>query len=93
MEMIYKHGVDVGAFNLFSLDLPYGAKILHIGNQREQPFFWVQQEVDSPVDTSAPRHFLCIATGRPMPEPVPDYHYLGTIHFFESREIYHYFEV
>lgn len=92
MQKICKHDVPLGPFQGFSLELPEGAQILHVGNQREQSYFWVQQEVDSP-GPKVIREFLCIATGRPLPDLVSGLNYLGTVHFLDSREIYLYFEV
>lgn len=83
---IFKYPVQFGPF---SLDLPYGAKVLSVGVQENQPFLWAQvQEAGNPPET---RLFRVYGTGHLMRED--EIAFIGTFQLDGGALIFHLFEV
>jgi hypothetical protein len=91
---VYKYQVPIA--DMFSLDLPKGAKILsfHFA-QHEQPNIWAL--VDETQEATERRDFFLAGTGHPVPNaPDLDLTFIGTAlmaggalvwHLFEARHV------
>jgi hypothetical protein len=63
MKTVYKYPIPITS-EKFSLQLPFGFKVLRIGFQNEKLFMWVEVNKDNhPVET----RFLIFGTGQDIP--------------------------
>lgn len=62
MKKVFKYPFPIGAFNL---EMPNGAKILHVGIQGHTPCLWAEV---SPDDQHELRRFIVHGTGHPIME-------------------------
>ena len=87
MKTIWKYELVSGA----AIEMPAGARILHVGEQRGTLFAWAI------VDTAAPtvgRTIVVRGTGRGLADKIADLPYLGTVenprglvwHLFDGGE-------
>ena len=58
MKSIWKMGIKL--MPGFTQNLPKGAKIIHVGVQKNLPFFWVEVDIEAEKETVA---FFLKATG------------------------------
>lgn len=63
MKRVYKYPVPISS-SRFSLLLPLGAEILHMGWQNEQLFLWARVDPDAVKEN---REFIGIGTGQDLP--------------------------
>lgn len=83
MKVIYKYSVTQS----FTLQLPKGAKVLHVECQGSDPMMWVEQETMHQKET---RHFTVFGTGHKIPEGI-NFSYIGT--FLMLPFVWHLYEV
>ena len=83
----YQIGTKVIMDNTIKVDMPKGAKIIHIQTQREIPCVWAL--VDPAVESET-RYFFIVATGGDVPG---DGQYIGTVFQQGGLYIWHIFEV
>lgn len=62
MKKVFKYPFNIGAFNL---EMPYGAKILHVTDQNGTPCLWAEVSPDGQHEL---RRFVIQGTGHPIPE-------------------------
>lgn len=84
--MIYKYVIDEPEDRVV-FSMPKGAKILHVGNQREQICIWAKVDITCGMHDRA---FYIVGTGHAMPVEAGEY--IGTVHLFDSDFIWHIFE-
>lgn len=68
------------------IDMPRGARLLHVGIQGASAFVWALVEVGAPAVT---RRFVLCGTGHDMPHP--DAPHVGT--FFMGPLVWHLFDL
>lgn len=83
MKKIFKYPLQVN--DSFTLQLPAGSRILHLGVQDGHPALWAEVHQDNPAEV---RQFHCVGTGHILPED--DRVHLGTI--IVSGWVWHYYE-
>ena len=71
----------------FSLLLPKGAKLLHVGQQLNAPVLWALVDTDA---DSEHRHFRLTGTGHEVEGDNLDY--IGTTDIMDGRIVLHLFE-
>lgn len=89
MQSVYKYPIALDDY--FSLDLPKGAKILTVQEQRGIPQLWAfiklgEEEVEK-------RNFLLAGTGHPIKESPERLNYVGTFQTFGGGFVGHVFEI
>jgi len=84
-KAIFKYTLDADRSS--DLLMPVGAKILHVHGQNDEMCVWAIVDPDAPMET---RKFSIYGTGHPMNDE-PEV-YIGSLHIFEEREVYHVFE-
>lgn len=70
------------------IQMPMGAKVLHLGAQNNDACLWAEVEPEQPAQE---RRFIPVGTGHPMP-PV-DLTYVGTTLLFENTLVLHWYEI
>ncbi|MCK4500422.1 hypothetical protein KAU11_07985 [Candidatus Babeliales bacterium] len=88
MKTVWKYTVPM--LDVFSLDLPQGAKILTIQEQHGNPQIWVL--VNYPVDLLETRKFRLVGTGQTI-EVDNGLEYIGTFQSIGGDFIGHLFEM
>jgi hypothetical protein len=82
-KVVYKYGP------LFVCEqqilLPIDKKILHVGEEQDQIYFWAEVDLFNPTET---RTFTIIGTGWAVP---PDHDYRGTV-VLQSGFVWHLYE-
>lgn len=79
--------------DVFELELPAGAKLLHFDNQGGKPTLWAQVVAEMPM---VRRKFRFAGTGHPLvPDDAPlhDLVHIGTAQFGEGLLVFHLFEI
>lgn len=71
------------------LEMPKGAKILHVGEQASKIYLWTLVDPDATLET---RMFRVAGTGHPLHSINPD-KYVGTVVGHLSRFVWHVFEI
>lgn len=66
MKTIYKFKIIIA--DTFSLEMPFGAKILKVDIQNEEPVLWALVNTD--YETHETVYFRLIGTGHPMPKDI-----------------------
>lgn len=66
MKTIHKYHIDRDI-----VQLPVGAKIIHVGVQRDELFAWA---IVDPAEKTMEDAIVCVGTGHPMPDYHPSYH-------------------
>lgn len=87
MQVIYKYEVIIK--DIFTLDIPLGARVLSLQVQRGKPYMWIQ--VNSDVLVVETRVFWVLGTGHPFPDEVSLY-FLGTFQIHSGNSVFHVFE-
>lgn len=87
-KRIFKYTIPVEG--IFPLELPQGAKILTVQEQRGKPQIWVLVDPDSSAEI---REFRMVGTGHPIDEDKETLEYIGTFKLFGGNFIGHLFEI
>jgi hypothetical protein len=74
MKTVAKFPLEVS--HLMEIEMPRGARLLHVGVARARPCLWAL--VDDPGPTVV-RRFRLTATGEPIPDLLPDWVFVGTV--------------
>lgn len=93
-KVIYKYPIPFE--DIFSLDLPEGARILSFGTQYETLQIWVLIDRYTLDPETKKRQFALIGTGRRLPDLVsPETHfdYIGTTTMAQGDLVWHLFEI
>ncbi|QDP50485.1 MAG: hypothetical protein Unbinned6284contig1001_41 [Prokaryotic dsDNA virus sp.] len=83
MSVIYKYVLTPEC----SIDMPKGAKILHLGNQNEQICLWVNANQANEPER---RHFTIVGTGITFDDE--SLNYIGTVQLHGREFVFHAFE-
>jgi len=86
---IWKYDIPVPVVSEFTLLLPTGAKILHIGVQYDAPRMWALVD---PVEELIDYHFIVVGTGSSIPWG-PLLSYEGTFQMYGGGLVCHVFGV
>jgi len=88
MKKIYKYEIKPDELRV---EMPQGAKIVHVDNQREHLCLWAEIDPDAPVEV---RQFAVFPTGGHIPEyPDVTVKHLGTVNVKDGFFIFHVYEV
>ena len=71
MRTVFKYPLSTN--REFTIELPLGARLLHIGLQENMPTLWAEVDKNSSLER---RTFFCIGTGYDIPDNAS---YVGTI--------------
>lgn len=82
---VYKYAIP--SMDVFTIDLPMGAKLLSVQAQRGVPHLWALVDPDLPVEH---RHFRLAGTGHGI---VGGVEFVGTVQLYEGALVLHLFEV
>ena len=88
MKTIWKYTILIS--DVFSLELPQGAKILTVQEQYGKPQIWVLVNSDNPLET---RIFRLVGTGHPIEIEDSKLEYIGTFQVAGGSFIGHLFEI
>ena len=88
MKTIWKYTIPV--LDIFSLELPQGAKILTVQEQHGNPQIWVLVNSDKTLET---RIFRLVGTGHPIEIEDSKLEYIGTVQVVGGSFIGHLFEI
>jgi hypothetical protein len=84
MRTIYKYPFNVS--DVVELELPRGARVLHIDVQGGLPCLWALVDTDNPPERAA---FRLFGTGQPLPDDVTHTGHVTT--FFHGPFVWHVF--
>lgn len=87
MKRIYKYHLPFE--DVITIKMPKDAEILSVGNQNEAAYLWAL--VDSNAEL-IDYHFRMAGTGHPIIGGYT-YRFIGTVHFHNSKLIFHIFEM
>ena len=74
------------------IELPYGARILCVQEQNNEPFIWCVINISA--YTTQERVFELYGTGHLMkPETFSKRYYIGTFQLYKEQLVYHLFEI
>lgn len=85
MRRIYKYEIPIK--DSFALELPQGARILHINTQRDAPCLWAEIDDTAPKTT---RWFEVYGTGHLMHDNPNAY--IGTFFVHDGQFVFHVYE-
>ena len=88
MRAVWKYKIPVN--DVFALQMPIGAKVIHVAEQNNVPYFWAL------VDTNAAviqRCFRFAGTGHPITEPIDKLKHVGSLLMHNRALVFHLFEV
>ena len=74
----------------FSIDMPAGAKLLHVAEQHRDVCLWA---LVNPTAPKEPRYFCIAGTGHPIDTPCQQLQYVGTFLLESGRLVFHLFEI
>ncbi len=91
--VVWKYPINAGTTDVFSIDMPAGASILHFGNHDGAMAIWA---IVSPERLQEARHFRICGTGHRIEYPKPGWEgygavYVGTV--FDGPFVWHLFEI
>lgn len=81
---IFKYPLDVTDEQ--TVNLPFGAKVVHVGMQNDKMYLWAEVDPKSKDDT--PVTFRIFGTGHPMPEA--NIQHVGTV--FDGPFVWHVYQ-
>lgn len=84
MNTVYKYGFDIT--DDFELELPKGARILHVDVQNGYPYIWALVDPDAPKEK---KKFHLAGTGHPINEKIKNH--IGTFLLHEGALVFHLF--
>ncbi|MEC7161165.1 MAG: hypothetical protein VXW57_05065 [Pseudomonadota bacterium] len=84
-ETVFKYPVQLGAF---SMDMPAGARVLHVDMQGAEPVMWARVNPSADI---VRRRFYCAATGETLPRNAGGW--IGTLKMQGGALIFHVFEM
>jgi hypothetical protein len=88
MKTIYKYPVEIAEY--VKIDLPKGAEILTVQEQRNQPMMWALVDPNAEPET---RLFGTFGTGHPLGNAIGvTTKYIGTYQSAEGQLVLHVFE-
>lgn len=73
-SVVYKYEIDVGGS---IIDMPHGAKILHVAAQGDRLFVWALVNAEHP---DVEHMFFVAGTGHHLPAIAHKLAYIGTVH-------------
>ncbi len=88
MRTVYKYPLPFEAH--FRLELPLGAKVLHVDVQLGKPQLWALVDPHSPL---AWRYFRVAGTGHEIVQEPSRLDYVGTFQLHDGQLVFHLFEV
>jgi hypothetical protein len=62
--------------DVLEVEMPQGARLLHLGSTRARPVVWALVDEASPPVV---RRFRLTATGEPIPDLLPGWTYVGSV--------------
>ena len=74
----------------FSIDMPAGAKLLHVAEQHRDVCLWA---LVNPTATKEPRYFRIAGTGHPIDTSDQQLQHVGTWLMESGRVVFHLFEI
>lgn len=96
MLTVYKYPIPL--MDIFHLDLPTNAQILHFGSQNDQIYIWAKIDTDSELET---RSFRFAGTGHDLTNLIHNRRnhvisnnllYIGTVKIHNETLVFHLFE-
>lgn len=87
MIAIHKYTLEID--NVAAANMPRGARILSVGNQRESLCVWALVDTDKP---KTGRGFRVVGTGHPI-ENAERFAFLGTVQFRDGALVFHVFDM
>lgn len=88
MKTIYKYQFDTT--DLVRLELPHGAKILHVDVQDGRPTMWAQVDTDAAIEQ---RVFYIFGTGHAIPDhPSLGIEFVATYMVMGGQLVFHMYE-
>lgn len=88
MLKVYKYPVETK--RLFKINMPQGARVLKVENQRGIPCLWALVNPDAVL---FPRYFLLAATGQDIEYDAEDLEFISTFQVDGGTFIFHIFEI
>lgn len=70
------------------IDLPFGAQVLSVGVQSNEPHIWA---LVNPKADKLPRKFYIHGTGHPI-DSAANKKFVGTVHLYDGGLVFHIFE-
>jgi hypothetical protein len=88
MNTVYKYGFEIN--DDFELELPRGARILHVNVQHDCPCIWALVDPNAPKEM---RKFHLAGTGHPIDIDMrtTNYTHVGTFMMHEGKLVFHLF--
>lgn len=86
MNAIWKYALAI--IDNVAIDMPTGARVLHVGVQMDMAFLWVLVDPNAPIER---RMFKVVGTGH-RHEGMDAWHYIGTFPMFGGGLIWHVFD-
>lgn len=83
---IWKFEFDI--HDRITIQMPKGAKILHVECQDNMPCIWALVNADAPRET---RSFRIVGTGHPIPD-IADLRHVATFQMADGQLVWHLFE-
>jgi hypothetical protein len=77
--------------DVFAVDLPAGAEVLHVEQQRDTVCMWALVDPDQPLVRH--RRFRLVGTGHPIPEPTDARQHVGSFLVRGGAFVFHLFEL
>lgn len=88
MSVIWKYGIPLA--DAFTLELPRGATLLHVDEQRGTPQLWAMVV---PGRDKEKRTFVLLGTGHTSPHSPDSLKHIGTFQLEGGALVFHLFEV
>ncbi len=88
MRKVFKY--DVPVEDVFTLDMPEGAKILSFQTQRDLPMIWALVNPDAPMQS---RKFRLAGTGHPIADYDDELSFVATCQMMGGSLVWHLFEL
>lgn len=85
MRTVYKQVLQIEDKQI--IEVPAGAKLLHVGLQNGQACIWYECETENVRES---RTIYCFGTGHQM--PALDLNYIGTVIMLNGALVFHFYE-
>ena len=89
MKTVYKYHLDITDYQ--KVTLPYGAKILCIKTQYDEPCLWAL--IDKEQQATEEVLIRCAGTGHPIAEADENLEYIDSILICRDTLVFHFFKV
>ena len=87
MRTIHKYLLPL--CNDFTIDMPNGAKILHVAHQGMDLMLWAQVDIEEELRK---HRFSVLGTGHTIPDNISVLRYIGTAHNQQLGLVWHVFD-